>query len=163
MFSLCSCVLLSLPPFSATKAPFPPHHPQSISPPNHIFTLSTFLDVAYSLPLAFSPSSLFWQSSGGFLGYSEWFDSYLVVFDRWDEFLKPENSVLSSTSHISMLNRYTQWTRQQSLYIYFPVLPYSIMVSMFASLTKLHSLLPVTEIICTRLLLPISWKIYKFS
>lgn len=38
--------------FFLTRAPFPLKCPQSISPPNNISTLPTFLNVASSLPLA---------------------------------------------------------------------------------------------------------------
>ena len=54
------CVINLLSPFSATEAPFPPWHPPSVSPPNHISTLPNFLSVASPLPLV--TCGLFCQS-----------------------------------------------------------------------------------------------------
>ena len=44
-------VLFSISLFSMTRAPSPPQHLQSISPPNHISTLPTFHEMASSLSL----------------------------------------------------------------------------------------------------------------
>ena len=49
---------LSLSPFSVTRAPSPLQHPWSVSPPNHISTLPTCINVASFLPPVVSLSIL---------------------------------------------------------------------------------------------------------
>ena len=74
------CALCSLSPFSTTRAPSPPQQLQSVSSPNT--SLHFLPSLMWSL-LSFYLCSLFYQSSGWFLAYSEWFNSYLAMFHGW--------------------------------------------------------------------------------
>ena len=70
------CVLLSLSPFSPMQAISPLQHPLSVSPPNHLSALPTFVDVASSLHVVvnFVPSVFRLIS-----GVLEWCASYQAI------------------------------------------------------------------------------------
>ena len=102
-FSLCLCLSLSI---SLPLSLFPlwPGFPPLCSSHNPFLPQTTYL---YFLPssmwplLSFKLCSLSCQSSGQFLGCSEWLDTYLAVFKGWD---KPRILLLSchlSSSQVS--------------------------------------------------------------
>ena len=69
----------SFSPFFVTRVLCTLQHLQSVSLPNHVSALLTFLRVASCLSLLVGVC--FCQFSGHFRGYSEWFDGYLAVFE----------------------------------------------------------------------------------
>ena len=81
-FSMCvyPCTPLSL-TLLCNQGPSPLLHTWSIFLPSHMSTLTIFFDVDFSLALAVE----FVLSSGWCLRYSEWIDSYLVVFEECSE------------------------------------------------------------------------------
>ena len=94
VFSLCICLCAphSL-TFFMSRAPSPLQHPQTVSPPDYVFILPTFLGVSSWLPpvVQFALSVL---RSISWVFRMIWF--YRVVFEVWD---KP--SILLPCSHFS--------------------------------------------------------------